>query len=129
MNNRLKELRKTLGLRQRQIAERLGVSVGNVGNWEIGREPIPRARLYQLCKEYNVNEDWLVNGRGEMFAPPPSPVNEREAQRQFILNCFRSLPVEIKDVLLDALGEFVDETRASKTACAPTQIIEAKNNN
>ena len=69
MKDRLKELRKALGLKQREVAERLGVKVGRVGSWEAGVEPIPKTRIYQLCKEYNVRREWLENGTGEMFEP------------------------------------------------------------
>lgn len=68
MKDRLKELRKTLNLKQREVAERLGVRVGNVGDWESGRA-IPSTRIYQLCKEYNVRREWLESGAGEMFEP------------------------------------------------------------
>ncbi|MBR0225295.1 MAG: helix-turn-helix transcriptional regulator [Thermoguttaceae bacterium] len=69
MKDRLKELRKALGLKQREIAEKLGVRVSAVGDWEVGRYPIPRARIYQLCHEYNVRREWLERGEGEMFQP------------------------------------------------------------
>lgn len=69
MKDRLKELRRALGLKQREVAARIGVPVSSVGAWEIGKAPIPAARIYQICKEYNVRERWLVDGEGEMFEP------------------------------------------------------------
>ena len=116
MQNRLKELRKALGLKQREVAERLGVIVSLVGKWESGQQDLPKTRIYQICREYNVNEDWLVNGRGDMFAPLPPPVDEREAQRRFVLNCFRSLPESARAVLLDALREYVGESARNNNA-------------
>lgn len=68
MNERLKILRKALGLKQREVAERLDVRVGLVGMWEAGR-PIPKTRVYQLCKEFNVRREWLENGTGDIFEP------------------------------------------------------------
>ncbi len=59
MKDRLKALRKALGLKQREVAERLGVTVGIVGGWECGRDAIPQTRIYQLCKEYNVRRAGL----------------------------------------------------------------------
>ena len=70
MKDRLKELRKALGLKQREVAERLGVNTGIVGGWECGRNDIPKTRIYQLCKEYNVRREWLERGEGEMFERP-----------------------------------------------------------
>ena len=69
MKDRLKELRKALNLKQREVAERLGVKVSNVGAWEAGMFAIPSTRIYQLCKEYNVRREWLETGEGEMFEP------------------------------------------------------------
>jgi transcriptional regulator with XRE-family HTH domain len=69
MKDRLKELRKTLNLKQREVAERLDVAVSVVGGWEAGVQAIPSTRIYQLCKEYNVRREWLETGVGEMFEP------------------------------------------------------------
>lgn len=69
MHKRLKELRKALGIKQRELAERLGVAVGLVGRWETGQQTIATTRIYQICNEYNVNRDWLERGEGEMFKP------------------------------------------------------------
>ena len=70
MKDRLKELRKALGLKQREVAERLGCQTGLIGRWEAGLQPIPATRIYQLCKEYNVRREWLERGEGEMFERP-----------------------------------------------------------
>lgn len=113
-NDRLKKLRKILNLKQRELAERLGVSVGVVGDFECGRAAIPRARIYQICKEFRVNRAWLVDGVGEMFEPEPEPIDVRDAQRRFVLNCFRALPQETQEIFLDALKNYVDETTPEK---------------
>lgn len=68
MKERLKQFRNALGLKQRDIAEKLGVGVSVVGRWETGLD-VPKTRIYQLCKEYNVNRHWLETGEGEMFEP------------------------------------------------------------
>lgn len=70
MNERLKQLRKALGLKQRQLAERLGVTIGLVGNWEAGSQPISKPRIYQICKEFGVRREWLEDGKGEWLEPP-----------------------------------------------------------
>lgn len=71
MKDRLKEVRKALNLKQREMAERIGVSASEVGGWEIGRK-LPDSRLRLICKEFNVRRDWLENGEGEMFEANPS---------------------------------------------------------
>lgn len=67
MRNRIKELRKTLDLTQQEFADKLGIKRGAIANYEIGRnEPIDSV-ISLMCREFNVNEQWLRNGTGEMF--------------------------------------------------------------
>ncbi|MBQ9372134.1 MAG: helix-turn-helix domain-containing protein [Thermoguttaceae bacterium] len=67
IKDRLKQLRHAVGIKQRELADRLEVQVGLIGNWESGARNIPKTRIYQLCKEYNVRKEWLIDGEGEMF--------------------------------------------------------------
>ncbi|MEQ2363919.1 helix-turn-helix transcriptional regulator [Coprococcus sp. CLA-AA-H190] len=67
MNERLKKLRKTLDLTQQEFADRLGISRGNIGSYEVGKSALSDAVISLICREFNVNEDWLRTGEGEMF--------------------------------------------------------------
>lgn len=67
MNDRIKELRKALGLSQDEFGRRLGVTRGAVTNIELNKvEPKPLF-VDLICREFNVNELWLREGIGEMF--------------------------------------------------------------
>lgn len=67
MGERIKELRKALGLTQKEFGDRIGVKPNTIGTYEIGRnEPID-AVLELICREFNVNKHWLHTGEGEMF--------------------------------------------------------------
>ncbi len=62
MNERLKKLRKTLELTQQEFADRIGIKRNTLATYESGRnEPID-AVVSLICREFNVNEDWLRNG-------------------------------------------------------------------
>ena len=68
MNTRIKEIRNALGLTQTEFGERIGFSRPMVANLEgAGRAEIKEHTIHLLCKEYNVNKDWLLTGEGEMF--------------------------------------------------------------
>lgn len=71
MKDRLKLLRKRLGLTQEKFAKRLGIKRNTVATYEIGRnEPID-AVISLICREFGVNEVWLRTGEGgdeNMFA-------------------------------------------------------------
>lgn len=64
MKNRIKALRKELGLTQEKFADRLSMKRNTIANYEIGRnEPID-AVISLICKEFDVNEEWLRTGKG-----------------------------------------------------------------
>ena len=69
MGERIKKLRKALGLTQKEFGERIGVKPNTIGTYEISRnEPID-AVIALICREFGVNETWLRTGQGEMFLP------------------------------------------------------------
>lgn len=67
MNERLKILRKSLKLTQQEFADRIGIKRNSLANYEIGRNTPIDAIVVSICREFNVNEDWLRTGNGEMF--------------------------------------------------------------
>lgn len=67
MNERLKKLRKTLDLTQQQLAEHLGVKRNTVAQWELGINAITEQVITSICREFDVNKEWLRTGEGEMF--------------------------------------------------------------
>ena len=68
---RIKELRKkTLKMSQTAFGNRLGVNRDTINNIELNRlkKPEQKLSLYKLiCSEFNVSEEWLLNGTGDMF--------------------------------------------------------------
>ena len=67
MNERIKELRRILGLKQREFADALGVKTGAVGAWESGSFKPGAARIELICERFRVSREWLVNGEGPVF--------------------------------------------------------------
>lgn len=67
MKDRIKKLRKTLDLTQREFGERIGVKGTTIANYELGRNEPGDAIIFSICREFNVNEEWLRTGSGEMF--------------------------------------------------------------
>lgn len=62
MNERLKKLRKALDLTQQDFASRIGVKRNTVATYEMGRSSPSDSAVSLICREFNVNEDWLRNG-------------------------------------------------------------------
>ena len=57
---RMKEIRENAGLKQKDIAEAMGVSKGSYSMWECGTDTIPLKRLNQFCNYFNVSIDYVV---------------------------------------------------------------------
>lgn len=67
MHERLKELRKALGLNQEDFGAALGVTNAAICAIEAGRRNVSNQMFMAVCREYNVNEEWLRDGTGTMF--------------------------------------------------------------
>ena len=64
LKDRIKALRKKLGLTQEKFSERLSIKRNTIAKYETGRnEPID-AVISLICKEFDVNEEWLRTGKG-----------------------------------------------------------------
>ena len=69
MNIRIAEVRKAVNLTQEKFAAQLGLSRNFLWMIEKGdRVPSDRT-IADICREFNVNEEWLRTGKGEMFNP------------------------------------------------------------
>ncbi|EGT4846889.1 TPA: helix-turn-helix transcriptional regulator [Clostridioides difficile] len=63
----LKKLRKELGLSQKEFGDKLKLTSASISKLENGERNITERHISQICEVFNVNEDWLRNGNGEMF--------------------------------------------------------------
>ena len=67
MNERIKELRKKLNLTMEKFGGRLGVGKTAISKIEKGDNSLTDQMFKSICREFNVNEEWLRTGSGEMF--------------------------------------------------------------
>ena len=108
LKERIKELRERLGLTQQKFSDRIGLKRQTIAAYEVGKIEPSDSTLLLLCKEFNVNEEWLRTGKGEIFLPESNDelkalakkynlsygtqiliekiVRMKEADRQVILN-------------------------------------------
>lgn len=118
---RIRYLRKQkLHLTQEKFGNRLGVSRDVIGNIEYNRLANPEQKeplIKLICKEFNVNEDWLRTGAGgdenifipedarKYAKPGKAPITPNEF-KDFLAFLVRSLP---DDYLCKAFLEFEKE--------------------
>lgn len=67
MKDRIKQIRKALNLTQVEFGNRLGVKGNTITNYETGLRTPSNSVILSICKEFNINEEWLRTGEGEMF--------------------------------------------------------------
>ena len=72
MGDRIKLIRKTLGLTQEQLAQRLGVGKTALSMIETGKARLSTRNRNILIQELNVNPDWLDGRKGEIFNATPN---------------------------------------------------------
>lgn len=65
---RVRELRKVLNLTLEKFGKPLGVGKTAISNIENDNRSLTEQMIMSICREYNVNEEWLRNGTGEMFS-------------------------------------------------------------
>lgn len=65
--DRVKQIRKNKGMTLEKFGERVGVTKQTVSRIENGVNALTEQMLLSICREFDVNEDWLRTGEGEMF--------------------------------------------------------------
>lgn len=123
MKDRIKALRKELGLTQEKFAERLSMKRNTIANYEIGRnEPID-AVISLICKEFKVNEEWLRTGEGDMFLEPEQNdlvaraailLGEKDPVFEAFVSTYSKLNQGNRKVLIDFFSSFSDELSKKK---------------
>lgn len=66
-NDRIKEIRKSLKLSQEGFGNAIGLTKSSISNIESGIRNVTEQHIRLICSEFDVNEDWLRTGEGEMF--------------------------------------------------------------
>ena len=100
MNERLKELRKSLGLTQQEFAERLGIKRNAVTNYEVGRNAPADMVISLICREFGVNETWLRTGEGPQFIE----ITRAEQIQQMVDDIMRDHPEAFRRRFVTALA-------------------------
>ena len=68
MATRIRVARRSAGLTQSELAERIGVTRGAVANWEISTRPKPSlGNLVVVATATGVSFEWVATGRGDIL--------------------------------------------------------------
>ena len=91
---RVKEVRKVLNLTLEKFGEKLGVGKTAISKIEKKERALTEQMAKSICREYNVNYDYLMTGEGEMFSDLPQTVLD-ELCKQYNLDSFDRSLVEL----------------------------------
>ena len=121
MHERIRKLRRTLDLTQKQFGERIGVKGNTIATYELGRSKPIDAVISLICREFKVNERWLRTGEGEMFAP--DAVDALDAlsaeyglgrRERILVEKLLTLKPEAREAAIDYLIEVVNAINADE---------------
>ncbi len=86
MNTRLKQLRKTLNMNQKDFGASIGLSQNQIAQMESGTRNLTTRNADIICKTHNVNPEWLYTGEGNMFMPPEEKSTLEELAENYNLD-------------------------------------------
>ena len=105
LEERIKELRKALGLTQTEFAERIGSAQNTITGYETGRRAPSSQVLTLIARTFDVNETWLRTGEGEMF----HEVTHDERVAEFVGEALNGKSDSIKRRMISVLSRMNDD--------------------
>ena len=124
MNERIKQLRKELGLTLEKFGERLGVSKVAISLIENGKNALTDQMFKSICREFNVREEWLRTGELPMFVQMNR--DERVADivkkalasdDEFVINTFTALG-QLTPAEWDLVKKFINTIKGDTPSAA-----------
>lgn len=116
MKERIRLIRRTLDLTQQEFADRIGIKRGAIANYELGRNEPVDSVVSLICREFNVNEEWLREGIGEMFLPNTNDELDALAKKYDLSEADQVLIekyVNLKPGSRDAIVNFIMDVAAA----------------
>lgn len=120
-NERVKEIRKALGLTLEKFGEKVGVTKQTVSRIENGINNLTEQMTKSICREFGVDYMWLTTGDGEMFVESDDDfmekidrimAGENDARKNMIKTLLNASDADIE--ALDNLIDYYIELRGNK---------------
>jgi transcriptional regulator with XRE-family HTH domain len=108
LGKRVGELRKSLGLKQVEFAKKLGLTSAAISAIELGKAPLTEANIHLIALTFNVREEWLEKGEGDMM-DDEAQLSDHERQ---LLAFFRELSPLARKMLLEYAEKLISDEKA-----------------
>lgn len=109
MNQRLRVVRKSLGMSQKDFAREMGLTQTFLSMMEGDKSRITDKNVKLICATYNVNEEWFRDGVGEMFSSTPHEKELHEIYQKLMPASQKYLTLMARELLLTQ-GELLEGT-------------------
>lgn len=128
INSRVKTVRNQLGLTQIEFGRKTGISQGHLTSIENDKRTVTEKTLKVICATFNVNEEWLRTGNGEMFVEDDNALlsqlskqyNLDDFSRRFVETYIKLPEAQRKAVKDFAYAVFAGETKDVEIASEPS---------
>ncbi len=111
---RIKEVRKSLNLTLEKFGEKLGVGKTAISNIEKGNRNLTEQMALAICREYNVNYDYLIYGDGEMFDNLPETIMDELCVQydlddldRALIDIYITLPADFRKTVKDRIRNVI----------------------
>ena len=118
---RIREVRKALGLTLEKFGEKIGMKKNSVSQLENGKNSVTEQVVKAICREYNVDYMWLTTGDGEMFIDTDDDFIER-------IDCIMAGEDEARKNLFKFMLELSDDDIAALDRLMKKAIEFTQNN-
>lgn len=131
INDRVKEVRKAVGLTQEKFGGRIGLKRNSVSQVESGINAVTEQTINNICKTFDVNEAWLRTGEGPMLLEP----TRAEALERWVGTVLKSEPdsfqrkvAEMMAVLTpedwEYFADLAERMKKARTDSGPASVEE-----
>lgn len=103
IGDRILQLRKELSLTQEEFGNKIGIKKSSMSSIEKNKSNPSEQTIKFICKEFNVNYDWLVDGKGEIF------IDTDRAAIELLADDYKLRPVEVS--LIEEFVKLDEEER------------------
>lgn len=118
---RVLEIRKALGLTMDKFGGKLGVQKSAISKIEKDKVNLSDQMVKLICREYNVNYDWLMDGEGDMFSDLPQTVLDELCSQyelddldRFIVELYVGLPKDVRDGIKARAKDLIQKREVSE---------------
>lgn len=120
IKDRLKAIRDDANMSQDEFGKKIGISRSQISCYEKGLREITERSLNDICREFNVNRDWLITGEGEMYiiseqdeilaeALAKISLSENEKLKKIVQNL-----TKLDEKTIDTINDLIDIILANK---------------